>query len=136
MSDLRARLSDLPHVSDLSDGTLDALVETGRVVRIPGGWTPVHQQEPADKAYLVLRGRFCVKRNGEEITVVGIGELAGEMGLVDHRLRNAQLTAMEPVDVLAWPAEDFQRLREQFAEFDALAKAFAEGRHRDNDGRL
>lgn len=136
MTDVRQQLDAMPRVAELSPEARDDLAESGRVVRIPAGWTPIHQQEPADKAYLVLEGRLCVLGGGQDVADIRVGELAGEMGLVDHRLRNAQLTATEPVQVLAWPADVFQAVRSRHDDVDRLVRACAEDRYRTEVGRL
>lgn len=126
--DLVEVLSSFGRLEHLDREVITSLAETGSVVRIPRGWTPVDQQEPADKAYVVLAGRLCVIRDGTEVAEIGVGELAGEMGLVDHRLRNARLTAKDVVEVLAWPREVFQQLRETHHDFDAVVRASAASR--------
>lgn len=126
----------MPQVAEPSPEARDDLAESGRVVRIPAGWTPIHQQEPADKAYLLLEGRLCVLRGGQDVADIRVGELAGEMGLVDHRLRNAQLTATEPVQILAWPADVFQAVRSRHDDVDRLVRACAEDRYRTEVGWL
>jgi hypothetical protein len=89
------------------------LLELGRVVPIPAGWSPVHGAEPADRAYLVLEGRLCVMCGGTEVTLLGPGSFAGDLGLVDHRLRNARVVAVEPVRALTWSGSEFAQLREE-----------------------
>lgn len=126
-------LAGLPGIGDLPPEVLDDLLQGGRLVNIPEGWTPIHQQEPADKAYVVLEGRLDVVRDDEAVSEIGPGSLAGEMGLVDHRLRNARLTAAGPVRVLAWPRSEFQALRERHPDFDRLVRSFARARHDEND---
>lgn len=133
MADPDLDLAALPGLESLSSDTLTQLTRSGRRVRIPAGWAPIHESEPADKAYLVLEGRFCVMSAGHEVASLGPGSLAGEMGLVDHRLRNAQLTAIDPVEVLAWPKSDFQKLRQESTEFDRLVRETAQVRREAND---
>lgn len=133
MADRHSVLDDLPGLDTLSPATRQALVDRGREVRIPAGWAPIHESEPADKAYLVLSGHLCVMSGGREVASLGPGSLAGEMGLVDHRLRNARITASDPVLVLAWPKSDFQRLRGELADFEELVQATTQQRHQVND---
>lgn len=124
---------DLPGLHGLSAYSRRLLHERGRELRIPAGWTPVHRSEPADKAYLVLEGELRVVDGDHVVAFLGPGTLAGEMGLVDHRLRNARLTATAPVRVLAWPREDFQALRHELPDFDALVRQVTRERHDEND---
>ncbi|GAB3665433.1 hypothetical protein GCM10027596_31600 [Nocardioides korecus] len=133
MSDPTPKLRDLPDIGVLPEATLTDLEEAGRVVDIPEGWSPIHQSEPADKAYVILAGELCVARGDTTVATIGPGSLAGEMGLVDHRLRNARLVATGPVTVLAWPKADFQQLRNTHQDFDLLVRHTVEQRHDEND---
>ncbi|KQT89515.1 hypothetical protein ASG49_17415 [Marmoricola sp. Leaf446] len=132
MSDTDHDLAALPGIGTLPAQTLRRVSELGRSLRIPADWTPIHQSEPADKAYLVLSGHLDVVRDGERVARLGPGSLAGEMGLVDHRLRNARLTTTDPVRVLAWTKEDFARLRRDLPDFDEHVRHVAQDRHHDN----
>ena len=51
-------LRDLPDIGVLPEAALTDLEEAGRVLDIPEGWSPIHQSEPADKAYVVLAGEL------------------------------------------------------------------------------
>ncbi|SDR75033.1 Cyclic nucleotide-binding domain-containing protein [Nocardioides scoriae] len=133
MPDVTPRLSELPVIGTLPAETLKDLERVGRLVRIPAGWSPVHELEPADKAYVVLVGQLEVTQGDSPIATIGPGSLAGEMGLVDHRLRNARLVAVHPVTVLAWPRADFQRLRHAHQDFDLLVRHTTQERHVQND---
>lgn len=126
-------LRDLPTIGVLPVATLEDLEQVGRIVQIPEGWSPIHQSEPADKAYVVLTGELCVARGGDTVATIGPGSLAGEMGLVDHRLRNARLVATGSVTVLAWPKADFESLRKTHQDFDLLVRHTVQERHADND---
>ena len=132
MTDTAPDLTTLPGIGDLSAQTLHAVAAAGRSLSIPSGWTPMHQSEPADKAYLVLSGCFDVVRGGDRVATLGPGSLAGEMGLVDHRLRNARLSTTEPVRVLAWTDTEFAKLRDGHPEFDAHVRKVTQQRHDEN----
>lgn len=124
---------DVPGLGGISSYARDRLLELAVVVHIPVGWTPVHATEPADKAYLVMEGCLQVVRGDRHVASLGPGALAGEMGLVDHRLRNARLTATEPVRALAWPRAAFQQLRQELPDFEALVQQVTRHRHDEND---
>jgi CRP/FNR family transcriptional regulator, cyclic AMP receptor protein len=111
---------DLPGLESLSDAERSRVLEVGRVVHIPGSWSAIHDQEPADEAYLVLEGTMRVDSDGEHVADIGPGGFAGEMGLVDRKLRNARVTTVGDVTALAFPRAEFQELRTEIAAFDKL----------------
>lgn len=118
----------IPGLESLSDAERDRVLEVGRIVHIPGSWTPIRDQEPADEAYLVLEGTLSVDADGEHVADIGAGGFAGEMGLVDRKLRNARVTTKGDVTALAFPRADFQHLRTEIASFDRLVVESTEAR--------
>jgi CRP-like cAMP-binding protein len=114
---------------------VERLLEAGRLVHIPKGWTPIHDSVPSDKAYLILEGTVEVVDGDEVIAHVGVGAFVGEMGLVDHALRSARVTATDAVLAIAWPKKDFQELRQEFSDFDELVSSTARTRILENDQR-
>ena len=127
---------DLPGLEPLSEAERSRVLEVGRIVHIPGSWSAIHDQEPADEAYLVLEGTMRVDSDGEHIADIGPGDFAGEMGLVDRKLRNARVTTVGDVTALAFPRADFQSLRDEIASFDDIVKRSTRERHGagDQDG--
>ena len=111
---------DLPGLDALSEKERDRVLQVGRIVHIPGRWSPIHGQEPADEAYLVLEGTLRVDDDGHHVADIGPGDFAGEMGLVEHKLRNARVTTVGDVTALAFPRADFQALRTEIEDFDHL----------------
>jgi CRP/FNR family cyclic AMP-dependent transcriptional regulator len=133
--DERLNPSNVPGLARLEPKTVEKLLDVGRLVHIAEGWTPIRAHEPADEAYLVLEGCVEVVADGETLADVCRGEFFGEMGLVDHSLRNARITVVDPVLALAWPRQDFQQLRSDFPDFDALVSGTARERAQENQQR-
>jgi CRP/FNR family cyclic AMP-dependent transcriptional regulator len=133
--DERLNPSNVPGLARLGSATVDRLLKAGRLVHIPAGWTPIRANEPADEAYLVLEGCVEVVAGEETLADVCRGEFFGEMALVDHSLRNARITVVDPVLALAWPRQDFQQLRQDFPDFDALVSDTAHRRAQENEQR-
>lgn len=133
--DERLNPTNVPGLAQLDTKTVGQLLKSGRLVHIAKDWTPIRANEPADEAYLVLEG--CVEVVAGETVLADVcrGEFFGEMGLVDHSLRNARITVVDPVLALAWPREDFQRLRADFPDFDALVSETAHRRAEENQNR-
>ena len=124
-----ARADDLPGLESLEDSERDRVLKVGRIVHIPGNWSAIHDQEPADEAYLVLEGTMRVDSDGEHVADIGPGDFAGEMGLVDRKLRNARVTTSGDVTALAFPRNDFQALRQEVPSFDDLVTRSTQQRH-------
>ncbi len=123
----------LPGLRGISAYACRRLAECGRVVHVPTGWSPVSVGEPADAAYLVLEGRLRVARGDREVTTLGPGSLVGGTGVPDPLTRRARLTALEPVRALAWPTEEFQQLREELPDLEALLQHVVRQRRQEHD---
>ena len=96
----------------------------GTAVRLPADWSPIHEKTPADKAYILLSGEASVRRGGQEVATLGPGDVFGEAGLVNHRLRNASIVTTTPVQALHFTAEQLDRLCARVPAFrDALDRA-------------
>jgi CRP-like cAMP-binding protein len=133
--DEHADREPVPGLAALAPESVERLLEAGRLVHIPKGWTPIHDRVPSDQAYLILEGTMEVVDDKEVIAHVGVGAFVGEMGLVDHSLRSARVTATEPVLAIAWPKKDFQELRQECPDFDELVSTTARTRILENDQR-
>jgi len=42
----------------------------GTAVKVPEGWSPIWEETPADKAYILLDGTVSVRRGGRELTTL------------------------------------------------------------------
>ncbi len=133
--DERLDPENVPGLAELDPETVKHVLQVGRVVHIPQGWTPIRAHEPADEAYLVLEGCVEVVDGDETLADVCRGEVFGEMALVHHSLRSARVTVVDPVLALAWPRADFQQLRADFADFDELVSTVARARAEENEQR-
>lgn len=120
-------LARLARFSDFSDDEIHRVVDEATYLTVPQGWALMVEKTPADKAYLILEGEVSVRQKGEEVAVVGAGELIGEMALVNHKLRNATVVANTPLEVLHFTDETVAKLNETIPHFQqALAGASQE----------
>jgi CRP/FNR family transcriptional regulator, cyclic AMP receptor protein len=129
------RIEELARVNRFEDFTpeeMHQVVETARYLTVPANWALMVEQQPADKAYLILSGEVSVRRHGEEVARLGAGEVIGEMALVNHKLRSATVVAATPLEVLHFTDEIVAALTEKIPHFrDALIGAVEERIARD-----
>jgi len=64
--------------------------------------------EPGDALYVVAEGSLRVVRNDQVLGVVGPGEVAGELAIVDHKPRSADVVAHTPARLLKLPGAAFE----------------------------
>jgi 2-oxoglutarate dehydrogenase E1 component len=66
--------------------------------------------EPGDALYVVVEGALRVVRRDQVLGVVGAGEVAGELAIVDRKPRSADVLAHTPVSLLKLPARAFEEI--------------------------
>jgi CRP-like cAMP-binding protein len=100
-------LQRIPFFTGLSPGDADAVLQVGQRVSIQPGDTIVERGEMGDAMYLMLAGTAEVDVGGRFHTLKQ-GDFFGEMALIAAKKRMATVKAVEPVQALKIPAEDFQ----------------------------
>jgi CRP/FNR family cyclic AMP-dependent transcriptional regulator len=110
-----------------SDEEIRLVADAATYLTVPENWALMVEQQPADKAYLILSGEVSVRRHGEEVARLGAGEVIGEMALVNHKLRSATVVAATPLEVLHFTAETVATLTGKIPHFrEALMGAVEE----------
>jgi len=131
------RIEELARVNrfeGFTDEEIHQVVDTATYLTVPANWALMVEQQPADKAYLILSGEVSVRRHGEEVARLGAGEVIGEMALINHKLRSATVVADTPLEVLHFTAETVAALTAKIPHFrDALIGAVEERIAHDQD---
>jgi len=121
--DVRAQirlLGTTPSLADAPHSLLARLVRVGHIVRVPERWTMLAEQTPSDKAYVLLTGEVSVRRRGEDLRRCRRGEMLGELGIINHRLRSATVVAATDVLALHLGRDAFEQLHREDEYFRAL----------------
>ena len=100
----------------------------GRRVKLPQGWSPIFEDTPADKAYILLDGTVSVRRDGKELAQLGPGDIVGEAAIVGHTLRTASIVALTPLVAIHFTDTDVKALLEDLPSFREKLTAVVEER--------
>ncbi|MFT4084505.1 MAG: cyclic nucleotide-binding domain-containing protein [Nocardioides sp.] len=100
----------------------------GTRLRLPAGWSPIWEDTPADKAYIILDGTVSVRQHGEEIAQLGSGDIVGEAAIMNRSLRTASIVALTPLELIHLSSEAMQRLATEMPSFGAALEQVAEAR--------
>ncbi|MBJ78716.1 MAG: cyclic nucleotide-binding protein [Acidiferrobacteraceae bacterium] len=89
-------------LGEFSDQDIDWLIEVGQQRSLAPGQVLIHQDSSIEDIFIILQGQFRVSvESGEEIAVIGNGEIVGELSFLDSRPTQATVTAIEDSIVMA-----------------------------------
>ena len=112
-------------LADVDERLLTSLMTYLEVVKVPPSGTVVSKGEQGDTLFMVLEGevRARVFIDGREstLTTMGVGECFGELAIVDHGPRSADVIANQPTVLIKMSAAG---LKKMFDEAPALAAPF------------
>jgi CRP/FNR family cyclic AMP-dependent transcriptional regulator len=100
--------------TNLETADLDLILPLTREQPCPAGWILVHQGDTSGDMFAVLQGRVKVvaQVDGEEVllSIMGPGEVFGEIALLDGGARSATVTALETCRLLVLSRDAFRSL--------------------------
>ncbi|NMG74852.1 Crp/Fnr family transcriptional regulator [Aromatoleum diolicum] len=110
-----AALRTFPLFHGLSDDTLATVAHAAVMRRIPRGQSVLHAGDRSDFVYFVLTGSLKVVVSDEDgreviLSILGQGELFGEMGIFGEQPRSASVVAVTPADLVMIAKHDFRRI--------------------------
>ncbi len=108
-------LKTFPLFHGLSDEVLTSVARVSMMRRFPRGQAVVCAGDRPDYVYLVLTGSLKVVVSDEDgreviLSILGQGELFGEMGMFDEQPRSASVIAVVPSDLVLIPKQDFRHI--------------------------
>lgn len=127
---------DIRHLSRferLDHDDLVKVVNAGTYVRLPADWSLIWESTNPEKAYLIISGEVSIRKGGVEIARLGPGDVIGEVGLIEHRLRTASVVSLTPLEVIHFTDDAFQSIREAVPAFDEALRATSAERMGDTD---
>lgn len=111
-------LKTFPLFQGLSDEVLGAVSRVSMMRRIPRGQAVVRAGDRTDYVYFVLTGNLKVVVSDEDgreviLSILGQGELFGEMGMFGEQPRSASVIAVVPADLVMIAKHDFRQIMQE-----------------------
>jgi CRP-like cAMP-binding protein len=108
----RTHLARVSLFSGLGAKELDGLVRVSRTVSLAKREELFHKGDPGSQVYVVISGKLKALTTSEEgddvvFSILGPGEVLGEIALLGGSPRTATVTAIEPCELLLIDRRDF-----------------------------
>lgn len=134
-------LRQLPLFAAISEASNQALLERQLVMRFDADQMLAMEQDWGESLYLVLNGLAKVRVfNGEGLEIVlsllGGGDLFGEIAVLEEQTRSADVVALTPVQVIKLHGASFRRAVLQDPEVALALIRLETGRLRDLSRRF
>lgn len=110
LNDSRERLNTLRRLTafrSCTNAELRAVEGLMTRIDIPAGRLLCEEGERAYEVIFIVDGIAKVERNGEQIALLGPGEVVGEMAMLDRGTRNATVTAATPMRIFVLDSREF-----------------------------
>ncbi len=106
-------LSEIALFHNFSAEQLQWLSEVLRCKTFPAGKTIINAEQPGEAVYFILNGTVKVhleQADGTDvlISILGAGDIVGEMSLLDNKTRSASVSTIETSNILWMDREAFQ----------------------------
>jgi CRP-like cAMP-binding protein len=122
---------------DLPEESLRRLAESASEAHFAVGDVLFRRGDPGDTLHIILAGVVQVDLGGDGdetvVAVLGPGECVGELSLIDGKTRSATVEALEPVDTVVLPRDDFLAvMRSHLPSMEALLVTVVERLRQSN----
>jgi CRP-like cAMP-binding protein len=122
----REHLSNVPMFGSCTAAQLDLIAELGDTTTASESEDVVREGDKGGTFFLIVEGRARVTRGDREVAMLGPGDYFGELSLFDPAPRDATVTAMGPLSLLALSRRAFMQALDEVPSFrDSLLQGMA-----------
>lgn len=102
--DQRIHAADIPLLQGLTEEESKAFISSGTILTSNEGDTLIREGDVGNEMFLILSGVVDVHKHlggrKHSITLLGRGDIFGEMGLISRKTRSADVLALAPTEML------------------------------------
>ena len=101
------QLAEVPTFAACSQPQLELIARMSDEVHFPEGAALMREGRTGRECFVLLEGEAIVTIGNEAMAVLGPGDIAGEMAVIEHEPRVATVTAWSPVRALVFTTQEF-----------------------------
>ena len=114
--EVAAQLADVAFFKGFAPDQLRRVAELAEECEAEAGGELIGQGRPGQEAFVILDGEAGVYVGGTQVNTLGPGEIVGEMSLIDHNPRTADVKALTAMKLLVFDSRAFRRLLDEMPE--------------------
>ena len=118
-----------------NESQLDQVAQLGERVEAVAGSRITEQGSIGKECFVIVDGTARVVMNGEFVTTVGPGSMIGEMALLEHRPRSADVIAETDMVLVSFDIEGFHAVLDKNPVAKDRISAILTGRLSENISR-
>jgi CRP/FNR family cyclic AMP-dependent transcriptional regulator len=111
-----ARLSGIPLFASLSKGQRRRVAQCADEVDVPEGKQLVNEGRFAYEFFAIEEGTAEVRRGDEQVAQLGPGDFFGEIGVVEHVVRNATVEAKSRMTLIVMGSGDLRQIAREMPQ--------------------
>ena len=120
----------------LTKKELALVASAGSEIDVAPGTALTEQGHRGSDAFVVLGGTFVVRRNGRKVAQLAVGDIVGELALLDDEPRSASVVCLTAGSVLVISRGHFRSLIDDVPALSHKLLAALAGRIRDLDSAV
>lgn len=110
-NEILEQLRRIPAFAPLDEGQIKAVIQLSRLRKYEVGEIVIHEGEYDHWVYFLIQGELDITHKGVHVgTIRRLGDVFGEMGIIDGSPRSATIKAVKPAMCVAVDASIFDRL--------------------------
>lgn len=109
-------LRTVPLFSGMRDRELERVAALADIVDLPADRQIMKQGDRGAEMFVMVSGSARIERDGESLSECGVGDVLGEIALLDGGPRTATVTLTQPSRMLVLARREFRELMDEFPE--------------------
>jgi CRP/FNR family transcriptional regulator, cyclic AMP receptor protein len=128
-------LHAVPLFADCTKREFQQIAQAVDEVTVTAGTVLVEEGRKGREAFVIVRGRVTISRDGRKVATAGPGEIVGELSLLDNGPRTATAVCETDCDLIALDHRHFRSVLESSPAITSKLLAVLARRVRDHDRR-